>query len=150
MESAFLEVVAAYGYHEADARIFVQCFEADSLKRMRSELGSQLPMIQLIGDGNKYRDMTTEAGLKEIAGYAQGIGPAKGLLLDNPQLVQQAHHLGLQVHPYTLRDDDLPNGFASPAAELEAFFVKQGVDGAFTDFADTAVKFLAERGLRLR
>ncbi|NIL95467.1 MAG: glycerophosphodiester phosphodiesterase, partial [Woeseiaceae bacterium] len=53
--------------------------------------------------------------------------------------------LGLVVHPYTFRDDALPEGFAS-IDELYAFAIGDlSVDGLFTDFPDSAVRFLRKR-----
>ncbi len=44
--------------------------------------------------------------------------------------------LGLEVHPYTFRRDELPEGFESFDALLKFFIGQVKVDGLFTDFAD--------------
>jgi glycerophosphoryl diester phosphodiesterase len=55
-------------------------------------------------------------------------------------VVANAHKLGLVVHPYTFRNEQkrLTGSFAgNPVNEYLAFY-ELGVDGLFSDFADTA------------
>lgn len=144
MEEAFLALVKEYGYTDAKSKIFVQSFEAEPLKRMRGELGSTLPQIQLIGNSKDFAPMLTAEGLKEIAAYANGIGPDKGSVDKDPEIVKRAHDAGLQVHPYTLRKDSLPSKYSSFDNELNQFYNVYGVDGLFTDFPDLAVAFLKQ------
>src|SRR5215218_5152484 len=119
--------------------------------------------LVVAGDPRTYADLATPAGLAEIATYADGIGPSKdlivprdsaGRLLEPTSLVRDAHRAGLVVHPWTFRRENsfLPVDFrqgnpASPEflrapgdlpAELRLFF-RLGVDGVFSDNADTAV-----------
>ena len=54
------------------------------------------------------------------------------------QLVNDAHAAGLQVHPYTLRDEEAfqalrPDGTVRPVAEEYRQLIELGVDGFFTD-----------------
>ena len=142
MEEAFLEICKKYGYAGKDARIFVQCFDPGPLKRMRQELGSVLPQIQLISDSKIQDSLLTAESLSKIAEYAEGIGPDKGRILADTELVGRAHGAKLLVHPYTLRRDDLDQGFSSFDEELRAFLVEGGVDGLFTDYPADAVRFL--------
>ncbi|MFO1082857.1 MAG: glycerophosphodiester phosphodiesterase family protein, partial [Reyranellaceae bacterium] len=67
-------------------------------------------------------------------------------------LIEDAHAAGLFVHVYTFRNEakylvGVWNG--DPEAELLAY-LRAGVDGVFTDFANTAVptlrKYLKETG----
>ena len=69
-----------------------------------------------------YREMTTPAGLAEVATYATAIGPHKLQLialkadgtLDEPSpLIHDAHAAGLKIHAYTFRAENqfLPNEF---------------------------------------
>lgn len=95
--------------------------------------------------------MATAIGLKEVAEYADGVGPSKTYILPNTQpatatsFVRDAHTAGLKVHPYTLRPENefLPNYLdcsnnsaerceTGAIQEYELFF-KAGVDGIFTD-----------------
>jgi glycerophosphoryl diester phosphodiesterase len=61
-------------------------------------------------------------------------------LLPPSDVVANAHKLGLKVHPYTFRNEQrrLASNFAgNPVNEYLAFY-ELGVDGLFSDFADTA------------
>lgn len=61
-------------------------------------------------------------------------------LLPPSDVVANAHKLGLVVHPYTFRNEQkrLTGSFAgNPVNEYLAFY-ELGVDGLFSDFADTA------------
>lgn len=119
------------------------------------------------GDPRTFADLLTPAGLASVHEYADGVGPWKPYLLKtriydsnndgtaedrnndgtvNVQdrevvgdtgVVAAAHEAGLFVHPYTFRNDSGLYGFASPAEEYKAFY-SLGVDGVFSDFADTA------------
>lgn len=145
-----LEVLARYDYAEADDPIFVQCFDATETRRLREELGTELPLIQLIaapprsGD-DSHAELVTDAGLARIAEYAQGIGPALNRIVTGTDanggpilsdLVALAHRHGLAVHPYTFRADGVP-AFAAHFEDLmDLFLNRAGVDGLFTDFPD--------------
>jgi glycerophosphoryl diester phosphodiesterase len=142
------------------------------LVQLLDETGRPYDLV-VAGDPRTYADLATPAGLAEIATYADGVGPSKNLivprdaagnLLDPTSLVRDAHRAGLAVHPWTFRKENnfLPADFrqgnpASPQflgatgdlpAELRLFF-RLGVDGLFTDNADTAVaarhRLLADR-----
>ncbi|WP_414755669.1 esterase-like activity of phytase family protein [Anabaena sp. CCY 9910] len=122
------------------------------------------------GDTRTYGDLRTPAGLAEIAEYADGIGPWKRMivsvrgtdangdgqaddvngdgavndadktLLPPTTLVQDAHNVGLQVHPYTFRDEErylAANYQGNPELEYQQLF-QLGVDALFTDFPITA------------
>lgn len=114
------------------------------------------------GDGRYFDSLLTPAGLAEIKTYADGIGPwkpqvmklsgsadgsLKGVTSATPtSLIADAHKAGLFVHVYTFRNESkyLAGVFNNdPAAELTTYF-KAGVDGVFTDFANTAVPTLKE------
>ena len=69
--------------------------------------------------------------------------------------VRDAHRAGLLVHPYTFRNENAflplelrsssdPAAYGDAFAEYEQFFAL-GVDGLFTDNADTAVEALSSR-----
>lgn len=148
IEKAVLAILARYGYEGPEAAVFVQCFEPDSLKRIREELRSTLPLIQLISESERQRTLHTREGLRAVAAYANGIGPNKNLIEKNPDYVQWAHEAGLEVHPYTVRSDDRPAAYATDAEELRQFFVVYDVDAVFTDFPDVAYEFLVREGLR--
>ncbi len=125
--------------------------------------------LQVSGDQRTYADLRTPAGLAEIKTYAAGIGPWKTMIVPSKQvdadqdgkpddlnkdgiitygdrvtlpptsLVQDAHAAGLQVHPYTFRNEArfLPQDYqGNPNKEFEQF-INLGVDAYFTDFPGT-------------
>lgn len=143
LEEKLLAMLADHGYAGRDARVYIQSFGFDNLKEMRNVFGSDLPMIQLIGDGEAYDALVTPEGLAEIATYADGIGPDKNRIADTDgALVTLAHQQGLKVHPYTFRADELPAGTRRLEDELRRYYFRYDVDGLFTDFADIAVGVL--------
>ena len=105
-----------------------------------------------------YANMVTTEGLREIATYADGLGAHKDWVLPRPRgattvpskVVEDAHAAGLVVHVWTVRDENQfmaanfrrgadPNAKGDARAEIHAF-LDAGVDGVFSDFADTAVE----------
>jgi glycerophosphoryl diester phosphodiesterase len=148
----------AKGLDAPDAPVFVQCFEVGALKTIRPL--TRAPLIQLVSDeggpadrpGVKYADMVTAVGIREIAAYADGIGPdwkqvipvIDGGLGAPTRLVADAHAAGLAVHPWTVRAENhfLPPRLqigTDPAAhgDMDALYralFAAGVDGLFSDF----------------
>lgn len=155
----FLTVLDEFGYSSRDDNFYVQCFDAGELGRLRHELGCKMKLIQLIGENawgeaqTDYEELKTAAGLQQLANTVDGIGPWTNQLYKLKQgdgapvstgLVPAAQNLGLAVHPYTFRADELPPGFAT-FEELVSFFVSNlAVDGLFTDFPDLARKVLTD------
>ncbi len=163
VEAALARALAAAGLSGPQAPVFVQSFEPTSLKRLAGMTGVRL--VQLLdeadarpydlakaGDPRRYGDLMTPEGLREVAGYAAGIGPWKRSIVgedgagragaEGSSLVRDAHAAGLLVHPYTFRDEPrhLAPGYAGdPEAEYLEFF-RLGVDGLFSDFPDTALR----------
>ena len=147
-----LQTLQEYGYEERSSRAFVQCFELEEVKRLRTELKCQLRLVQLLGKSSvatvdgEYVVGSDRMSLSELAKYATGIGPDYQLLRTGgygasgswSPLVEQAHRAGLVVHPYTLRADQLPAG-RKDFADLVRDIVRHGkVDGFFTDHPDLA------------
>lgn len=166
LEERLVAVLARNGYRRRSDPVFIQSFEVANLRRLRAL--TDLPLIQLIGDGAPYDQrvagtgltydaMMLPAGLKAIAVYADGIGPNKerviprdgdGRLGAATGLVAAAHAVGLRVHPYTFRPEnyflpiDLKRG-EDPRARGDGAaeiraHVAAGVDGFFTDSPATA------------
>lgn len=150
-----LTMLREYGLDDANKAIYVQCFDFAEIKRLRTDLGAKVKLIQLIGDNSwgesdtDYDALQTPQMLAEVAKYAQGIGPSLSQVFDltagqPTELVKNAHIVGLQVHPYTFRQDALPPGI-SPEQILSVLFNQVKVDGLFSDFTDTVVTFLAKQ-----
>ena len=156
-----LDVLREHGFDDERDLAYVQCFDAGETRRLRTELDCRLKLVQLIGENHwgesdtDFDHLRTPQGLREIAEYADAIGPRIEHLVETrgsgegPQptpLVRLAHEAGLTVHPYTVRLDDLPRGFDAPEMLYEFLFHAADVDGVFTDFTDDAVRFLRSDG----
>ncbi|NEZ61487.1 glycerophosphodiester phosphodiesterase [Leptolyngbyaceae cyanobacterium CCMR0082] len=127
--------------------------------------GDLLPFLDFENPG--YNSLANAEAITEISSYADGIGPWKNnILLREPlatpvdgngdgieeittrltgeifPLVDFAHDAGLQVHPYTLRDEErflTLNEDGTPQTSGDEFrqLIELGVDGFFTDFPET-------------
>lgn len=152
---------------DADDPAILQSFETANLRELDTLVDT--PIAQLVdasgapwdftaaGDPRTYRDLTSPAGLAEIATYADGVGANKNLVLPRTAgatttpsaLVGDAHAEGLVVHVWTLRAENQfmatnfrvgtdPNAYGDLAAETRAF-LDAGVDGIFSDHPDLTV-----------
>ena len=175
LEEPLVRILRRNDLDDRNDRVFVQSFEVSNLKWLDDRI--DVPLVQLLsgrgarpydfvvaGDPRTYGDMATPAGLREIARYADGVGPSKdyivprdaaGNSLAPTSFVRDAHRAGLLVHPYTFRNENtfLPlelRTSANPAEYGRAFteyeqFFELGVDGLFSDNADTAVEAREDR-----
>lgn len=133
-----LATLQKYGYGQPGSPVFIQSFEPKILMRLSNK--TKIPLIFLLEDDFRFAFL-----MKVIARYVTGIGPTKNLLVKkgfSTGLLEKAHKAGLEVHPYTFRNDQVMKGFASPEEEL-SFFINLGVDAFFTDFTDTG-KYVRE------
>ncbi|MBX3420564.1 MAG: glycerophosphodiester phosphodiesterase [Pirellulaceae bacterium] len=158
LSRAVLEVLTKHGYSTKQHACWLQCFEFQEIKRLRSELGWQGRLVQLLVsrgknvDGTDYRYLLSDEGLTELSQWVDGIGPEVSSFIqgNSPQtrqitsLVAQAHRQGLQVHPYTLRQDALPRCAASLDDLHRAIFVDAKADGVFSDFPDKTAEFVKQ------
>ena len=138
MERLLLTALTKNGLDTTTSRtpVIVQSFSAASLRKIAA-LGSTLPRVLLVmsePDASGKRWLSDE-GLKEVRQFANGIGPAKALVLKDPTLVARAHAAGLSVTPYTFRSAGLPAG-ATARDEMADFLYRIGVDALFTDNPD--------------
>lgn len=167
-EVPLLALLGKYGLNGADDPVFIQSFEIGNLKMLATK--TDVRLVQLVAaeggppddQGRTYASMLTADGLSEIASYADGLGPAKDLVIGRnvlgqltapTGLVAAAHKTGLLVHPWTFRRENyfLPTDFKSGidprdpgnlAGEVRAF-VAAGVDGLFSDNPAEAVAAIA-------
>jgi glycerophosphoryl diester phosphodiesterase len=120
---------------DANPPVIIQSFSAASLRKMR-KAGSTLPLTFLVSDLDKTRDRwLTDDGLRQVREFANGLGPAKALLLADPTLAARAHAAGLTVTPYTFRSAATPPG-KTVTEEMSDFLYRIGVDALFTDNPD--------------
>lgn len=167
LEEPLVEALDKYGFNKRHSRVFIQSFETANLR----DLAKMTPvrLIQLIsdtgapydfidsGDPRTYDDLVKPEGLRWIRSYADGIGPATARIvpLDDDgttgkptTLVRDAHRLGMDVHTWTIRNENkyLPADFRAgdPASPVHpratgnapgwlAMLMNLGVDGFFCD-----------------
>jgi glycerophosphoryl diester phosphodiesterase len=173
LEDELLKDLSGNGFKGRDDKVFIQSFETSNLRELRKRTGIRL--IQLIdaqgkpfdfvvnNDPRTYDDLVKPDGLREIATYADGVGPATTRIIPvdannhagpPTSLVRDAHRAGLAVHPWTVRPENsfLPVEYrqgnpASPnfpkaegdASRLLADLYGLGVDGIFSDDSALAV-----------
>ncbi|MET7404900.1 glycerophosphodiester phosphodiesterase [Streptomyces parvulus] len=168
-EERLARLLRKYGKDRGNSPVIVQSFEPTSIQRMNRLVGNPLAVLLSgantrpwdfveTGDPRTTADLVTPKGLREIASYAQGIGPtldliiprdSGGRLIEPTTLVRDAHRAGLVLHPYTMRNENpfLPAEFrkgTDPDAYGDAFgafrtYFATGIDGIFTDNPDTGV-----------
>jgi glycerophosphoryl diester phosphodiesterase len=154
LEEPLLATLEKTGFTDP-SRVFIQSFETSNLKELNQK--TDIPLIQLLdaydikddgslievspydlaakGDVRTYADLRSPEGLKEIATYADGIGPWKRMIVsvkatdengdgkpddlnndgvindadkvltEPTSLIKDAHNVGLLVHPYTFRNE---------------------------------------------
>ena len=187
LEKRLIDALDKAGWNRRGAPVFIQSFEQSNLKQLRKM--TTLPLIQLIdaddvnADGSlafnapfdrpydwtasgdpkllarTFGYLVTDAGLKEVATYADGIGPRKRYLvstlatgLPGPReasrilapptdVIARAHKASLLVHTWTFRNEQrrLASDYAGNPVNEYLQFYRLGIDGVFSDFADTAV-----------
>ncbi|KFE60890.1 glycerophosphodiester phosphodiesterase [Hyalangium minutum] len=170
LEDKLVETLKANDFTKNKAYVFIQSFETTNLKALRQKIGTsqeKWKLMQLIdsaekapydlvaaGDTRKYGDLLTQASIKEIAKYADGVSPYKlnlinvdsaGAFQTPTDVIRFAHEEGLLVHSWTFRPENnfLPaplksNSTASTRNEAGSVteiqeYLKAGLDGVFTD-----------------
>ncbi|MEM9301059.1 MAG: glycerophosphodiester phosphodiesterase [Pseudomonadota bacterium] len=152
---AVLAVMTAHGYTGRTHRAFLQTFDFEELRRLRIDLGSELRLIQLIGENDwdesptDYDWLRSEVGVAVMAAVADGVGAWM------PQLVDDALHPSafrqrlrdrqLPVHVYTLRADVLPPQVADFETLIRIYVDAVGVEGIFTDQPDRVLRYLGRQ-----
>jgi glycerophosphoryl diester phosphodiesterase len=152
LSAAVLETLAGHGYDRSDGSVFVQCFDATELKRVKFNLGSNLPLIQLVGRSSDPR-LLSKSGLAGIAEYAAGLAPNYRQLLRSrvggppvsSPLARRARSSGLKLHPYTFNNDGIPAYAMNLEQLLRTAYEVVAPDAVFCDFPDIAIKARADR-----
>ncbi|MET9732279.1 glycerophosphodiester phosphodiesterase [Streptomyces sp. NPDC006458] len=169
LEERVAKVLHKHRKDRRDSPVILQSFEPTSIQRLNKLVDNNLVVLLSgaatrpwdfveAGDPRTVADLVKPAGLREIASYAQGIGPtldlvipkdASGNLTTPTTLVADAHKVGLILHPWTLRNENpfLPTSFrrgTDPDAYGDVFgayrtYFATGIDGVFTDQPDTGL-----------
>ena len=113
--------------------VIVQSFDDTTIKLLAKEL-PQVPRVFLV-EARAIDHLDSPDKLREIARWATGLGPNKGIVTNNPEVVKWAHAAGLSVTPWTFRSSST-GSFASVRQEMEKFLYEYGVDAVFTDNPD--------------
>jgi glycerophosphoryl diester phosphodiesterase len=168
LEEPLVRVLKANKLTSRKDGVVIQSFETGNLRKLRKLIDVKMVQLldasgrpydfTVAGDSRTYADLTKPENLEWISAYADGIGPNKNLivprdaagkLLASSNLIRDAHHAGLVVHAWTFRAENQflpadfrigadPNARGDITAEYELFF-GLGLDGVFSDQADTAV-----------
>jgi len=112
--------------------MIIQSFDEATIRRLAKELPG-IPRVLLMGSFPA--NGMTDARLKEIKTFADGIAPAKDLITGQPDVVKRAHALGLTVTAYTFRSANA-GPFPNVRAEMAHFLDTLGIDAPFTDNPD--------------
>ena len=126
LERPLVKTLRRFNLDGRRAKAFVQSFEVGNLKALDRSVDT--PLVQLLGgrtsrpydfevsgDPRTYADLATAAGLRQVARYADGVGPSKDYIVPRNAaggslapsgFVGDAHAAGLLVHPYTFRNEN--------------------------------------------
>ncbi|GEC04559.1 glycerophosphoryl diester phosphodiesterase [Streptomyces spinoverrucosus] len=169
LEERVAKLLRKYRKDRWNSPVILQSFEPTSIQRLHKLVDN--PLVVLLsdassrpwdfvehGDPRTVADLIKPAGLREIASYAQGIGPTLDLIIPKDSagrltrpttLVADAHKVGLKLHPWTLRNENpfLPANFRK-GTDADAYgdvfgaykaYFATGIDGIFTDQPDTGL-----------
>lgn len=109
--------------------VIVQSFSAESLKSLRTKHNCKLPLVFLFSKAQSKDE------LAKIKSFADGIAPNKAAVLDRPEMVRDAHDLGMSVTVWTFRSGQTGK-FESVKQEMNHFLRTLNVDAVFTDNPD--------------
>ena len=168
LEEPLVRILDRAGLRSKHDAVFIQSFEVRNLQKLSrmtrlplvqliDAAGAPFDLVAA-GDPRTYADLVTPAGLREIARYADGVGvnknriiprDATGALLAPTTLIADAHANRLIVHSWTFRAENQflpadfrigtdPTAHGDYAAEYRVF-LRQDLDGVFSDFPDHAV-----------
>lgn len=174
MERKLVEILAANDLNRRDAPVFLQSFWPQTLQALRKLtpvrcvflINSVAPPAEILrANGIKaWSDVYSPAGLRNIATFADGVGPELDLLLPRDKdgrlmpptaFVSDAHAAGLLVHPWSVsaenpalpadlrRGDPRAPGYQATLGDADEYFralFAMGIDGIFTDHPDIAVR----------
>lgn len=110
--------------------VVIQSFDWPTVQRMAKELPS-IPRVFLTSHA---KDITDDR-MKDLATFATGIAPEKGVIAQHPDMVARAHALGLTVTAWTFNATDKTT-YPSVKEEMAQFLYTWGIDALFTNNPD--------------
>jgi glycerophosphoryl diester phosphodiesterase len=134
MAKIFVDSVKKHGLDRPESLkttpIIIQSFDEATIRRVAAELPG-IPRVFLTSEAAD----VTGARLKELAGFATGIAPEKGVIAAHPEMVAAAHALTLTVTSWTFRTDEKTSQ-AAVRDEMAHFLYDLGIDALFTNNPD--------------
>jgi len=113
--------------------IILQTFGQQTARNL-AQMKIGVPVVLLLEEKDQLK---SAAEVKAWKGIVQGFGPAKNIVLRNPDFVKWAHAEGMSVTPYTFRASDTAKaGFKDVSDEMAQYLYKFDVDALFTDNPD--------------
>jgi glycerophosphoryl diester phosphodiesterase len=113
--------------------VIIQSFDEATIKQLARDLPSVQRVILIEPRDAAMLDFPEK--IREIAGWATGLGPNKAIVEKRPEIVQWAHDARLTVTPWTFRSSNT-GSYAGVREEMEKFLYEYGVDAVFTDNPD--------------
>ena len=113
--------------------LILQTFGQQTARNL-AQMKIGVPVVLLLEEKDQLK---SAADVKAWKGIVQGFGPAKNIVLNNPDFVKWAHAEGMSVTPYTFRASDTAKaGFKDVSDEMAQYLYKFDVDALFTDNPD--------------
>lgn len=133
MERELMAVLEANGLDipgaDPETPVIIQSFSAESLYALRRDHGCKLPLVHLFASDR------SAAQLRAMREFADGIAPSKTVVLKRPEIVADAHSLGMSVTVWTCRDGST-GAFEDVRTEMYHLLNVLKVDAIFTDNPD--------------
>ncbi len=116
---AVLSILKDYGYTTKQHAVLLQCFDPYELQRIHDELQPSMAMevrlVQLLGTGPEFKPAMTSEDWRKLLNSPMASGHRccccnrrRDRFQCAQRLAERAHNLGLVVHAYTFRRDQLP------------------------------------------
>ncbi|MDA3042942.1 MULTISPECIES: glycerophosphodiester phosphodiesterase family protein [unclassified Campylobacter] len=147
-----LQTLKKYGYKDKNDLIYLQVFDFNELKRIKTELmpklGMDLPLVFLIdgcvGEFKNYKNKFC-TNIDEVLKYTDNFGVGLASLIDFKQkkpteFAKKLMEKNVKIHAWTLRKDALPKG-VNNVNEMLDLLSSIGVSGVFTEFINDAVEY---------
>lgn len=130
----FVDIIRKNGLEKPESLkktpIIIQSFDETAIRRVAKELPT-IPRVLLV----ERRGDVSDARLRDIKTFATGVAPEKSIVAEHPEMVRQAHALGLTVTCWTFRADE-KTAFPTVRDEMTKYLYDYGIDALFTNNPD--------------